>query len=136
MVQTVVFALGPGSTMAHVDRLAAAMKAVASEHAPVRYNGSSRSRLYAAEVQEAARESASCQLPMMAMTPREAFFAATEKSVPSLCHRAITLELMLCHSRAAKWRPSAEMAFCICVYKVQDKREFLGDTESTQVQSG
>lgn len=67
VVQTVVLALGPGSRMTHVRQLAAALEAI---------QGRSKSLNQRSEPPPLA---AKLPLPEMRLTPRQAFFARTER---------------------------------------------------------
>ncbi|CAL8465074.1 g4609 [Coccomyxa elongata] len=82
--KTVVFALGPGSRLAHVHQLATALEAIGEN--------SSKSRQEHMQLPVA---TAPLSLPRMQLTPRQAFFAQTER-VPAREASGRTCAELLC----------------------------------------
>ncbi len=78
-LQTVVFALGPGSRLAHVHQLAAALEAI----------GGNNGRNSRQEHRQLAVTTVPLSLPRMQLTPRQAFFAQTERHAPAQCMRTM-----------------------------------------------
>jgi hypothetical protein len=75
--QTVVFAMGPGTCIAHAERLGLALEDICS-----RQRGAAPGEGAGAPVTHAAvgsGEAATAKLPEMRLTPREAFFASSER---------------------------------------------------------
>ena len=75
-MQAVVFVLGPGSRVRHVEKLVGAFEDICGRHAHT--NGSSPAAS-APKRAGAKAAPAAAALPEMRMLPREAFFAATER---------------------------------------------------------
>ncbi|BDA50669.1 Arginine decarboxylase [Coccomyxa sp. Obi] len=82
--KTVVFALGPGTRLAHVRQLAAALEAIGKS-----------SRKCRQEHRQLPVLTAPLSLPHMQLTPRQAFFARTER-VPARAAAGRTCAELLC----------------------------------------
>lgn len=74
LMQAVVFALGPGSRLAHVDRLFAAMQAICEERRDTQRAAGDQSL-----TDQSLASTSAAALPKMKLTPRQAFFARTER---------------------------------------------------------